>query len=207
MYFPEPDLVPMAPEEEWVEQIRANMPELPWDREARFVEAYGLPLYDAGVLCESRAVADYFEQVATASGDAKQASNWVMGTIMATLNERGIGIAEVPIPAEHIAELIRTVQEGAISNSIAKDVYAKMLETGDAPAAIIAREGLQQISDTGELEGIIQAAIAANPRAVEDFRAGKQKALGAMVGFVMKETKGQANPGLVNELLMKALEG
>ncbi|NSW55953.1 MAG: Asp-tRNA(Asn)/Glu-tRNA(Gln) amidotransferase subunit GatB [Armatimonadetes bacterium] len=205
MYFPEPDLVPMAPPVEWVEEIRASMPELPWDRERRFVEVLGLPQYDAGVLCETRAIADYFEAVAGACSDAKLASNWVMGNIMATLNERGIGIEDFPIPAGHIGALIGAVCDGTISNSIAKDVYAKMLDTGDDPATIIEREGLRQISDTGELEAIIQAGIEANPRAVEDFRAGKGKALGAIVGFVMRETKGQANPQLVNDLLLKAL--
>ncbi|MBP8952335.1 MAG: Asp-tRNA(Asn)/Glu-tRNA(Gln) amidotransferase subunit GatB [Armatimonadetes bacterium] len=207
MYFPEPDLVPMAPEVEWVEEIRASMPELPWDRERRFVEDLGLPQYDAGVLCETRAIADYFEAVAGSCSDAKLASNWVMGNVMATLNERGIGIEDFPVPAEQIAALIGAVCDGTISNNIAKDVYAKMLETGDAPATIIEREGLRQISDTGELEALIQAAIEANPRAVEDFRAGKGKALGAIVGFVMRETKGQANPQLVNDLLIKALGG
>ena len=205
MYFPEPDLVPMAPEKEWVEQIRATMPELPMVRQQRFIEQYELPEYDAGVLTETRGIADYFEEVAKACGDAKVASNWVMGSVMATLNEKSMDIEDFAIPAAQIAELIAAVEDGAISNSIARDVYSKMVETGEAPQAIIKREGLTQISDTGELEGLIQQAIEANPKAVADFKAGKKKALGAMVGFVMKATKGQANPQLVNEMLEEGL--
>lgn len=205
MYFPEPDLVPMAPSAEWIEEIRASMPELPAARCARFVSEYQLPEYDAGVLTETRAVADYFEQVAGACDDPKAASNWVMGNVMATLNERGIAMEDFPVPAAHLASLICAVQKGTVSNSIAKHVYAKMVDTGEAPEAIIAREGLTQISDTGELERLVREALAANPKAVADLRAGKQKAAGAIVGYVMKATRGQANPQLVNELLQKAL--
>ncbi len=205
MYFPEPDLVPMAPAAEWVEQIRAQLPELPAARQARYVTELGLPEYDAGVLTETRAVANYFEAVARACGDAKAAGNWVMGSVMATLNERGIGIDGFSVDASHLAELISAVKAGTISNSIAKEVYGKMLAGGEGPGAIIARDGLTQISDTGELEALLQQAIEANPRAVADYREGKKKAAGAIVGFVMKATKGQANPQLVNELLEKAL--
>ncbi|MCE5216775.1 Asp-tRNA(Asn)/Glu-tRNA(Gln) amidotransferase subunit GatB [bacterium] len=206
MYFPEPDLIPMAPEPEWVEQIRASMPELPMARQKRFVAEYELPEYDAGVLTEDRALADYFEDLAQACGDAKVASNWVMGSVMATLNEKGIAVESFSLPAGQIADLINSVQTGAISNSIAKQVYAKMVESGKTAQEIIEQEGLTQISDTGELERILQEAIAANPKAVEDLKAGKKRAAGAIVGFVMKATKGQANPQLVNELLDKALE-
>jgi aspartyl-tRNA(Asn)/glutamyl-tRNA(Gln) amidotransferase subunit B len=205
MYFPEPDLVPMAPAAEWVEEIRATMPELPAARCARFIEEYQLPEYDAGVLTESRSIADYFEQVAKACKDPKAASNWVMGSVMATLNERGMGMEEFPVPAGHLAELIGAVQRGVISNSIAKQVYARMVETGEAPETIIARDGLTQISDTGELERLVREAVAANPKAVADLRAGKEKAAGAIVGHVMKATRGQANPQLVNELLRRVL--
>ncbi len=205
MYFPEPDLIPMAPEPEWVEQIRASMPEMPMARQTRFVEEYELPEYDAAVLTEDRALADYFEDLARACGDAKVASNWVMGSVMATLNEKGITVENFSLPASQIADLINSVQTGAISNSIAKQVYAKMVESGKTAQEIIEQEGLTQISDTGELERILQEALAANPKAVEDLKAGKKKAAGAIVGFVMKATKGQANPQLVNELLEKAL--
>jgi aspartyl-tRNA(Asn)/glutamyl-tRNA(Gln) amidotransferase subunit B len=205
MYFPEPDLIPMAPEPEWVEQIRASMPEMPMARQTRFVEEYELPEYDAAVLTEDRALADYFEDLARACGDAKVASNWVMGSVMATLNEKGITVETFSLPASQLADLINSVQTGAISNSIAKQVYAKMVESGKTAQEIIEQEGLTQISDTGELERILQEALAANPKAVEDLKAGKKKAAGAIVGFVMKATKGQANPQLVNELLEKAL--
>ncbi len=205
MYFPEPDLVPMAPEEGWVDGIRATMPELPSERERRFTDEYGLPEYDAQVLTDSRANADYFEEIATSCDDPKQASNWFMGVVMGTLNEQGVGIEDFQVPAAQIGDLINIVKEGTISNSAAKDVYAKMIETGDEPGTIIEREGLRQISDTGELESIVREAIEANPKAVEDIKAGKKKAAGAIVGFVMKATKGQANPKLVNEILNREL--
>jgi aspartyl-tRNA(Asn)/glutamyl-tRNA(Gln) amidotransferase subunit B len=207
MYFPEPDLAPMAPAVEWVDEIRAAMPELPAARVARLVNELGLPEYDAGVLTEDRAVADYFEEVAQLCGDAKTASNWVMGSVMATLNELGGDLDAYHIPPARLAELIAAVQEGTLSNSVAKDVYAKMVQTGDAPGEIIAREGLQQISDTSELEALVRQAVEANPKAVADIRNGKAKAAGAIVGYVMRETKGQANPGVVNELLEKVLGG
>ena len=205
MYFPEPDLAPMAPEPEWVEEIRAGLPELPMARYARFVEQYGLSDYDAGVLTESRALGDYFEEVARCCDDPKGACNWVMGSVTATLNERGVDITGFAVPAVQIGELVVAVNAGTISNTIAKDVYGRMLETGRAPDDIVLSEGLTQISDAGELGDVIRQAIEANPKAVEDFRAGKDKALGAMVGFVMRATKGQANPQLVNEMLREAL--
>ena len=205
MYFPEPDLVPIVPEPEWVESIKAGLPELPLQRRARFVSAYGLPEYDAEVLADNRAMADYFEAVAEASGDPKSASNWVMGDFTYQLNEHGQTPESCTLRPEDLGKLIALINGGTISTKIAKDIFAEFFERGGDPGAIIREKGLEQISDTSELEAICDAAIEANPKAADDVRAGKQKALGAIVGFVMKETRGQANPGLVNEILQRKL--
>lgn len=207
MYFPDPDLVPLAPPPEWVEEIRARLPELPRARRKRFVEEWGLPEYDAGVLTEEKALADYFEAVAAASGDPKAASNWVMTSVLGYMNEHRIGIEEFPLRPEAIAELIQLVAEGTISSTIAKDVFTRACEDARSPREIVEEEGLAQISDVSELERLVNEAIDANPKAVEDFRNGKEKAIGAMVGYVMRATKGQANPKLVNELLRQKLAG
>ncbi len=206
MYFPEPDLVPLEPDAAWVREIYASCPELPAARCARFCAQYALPEYDARVLTESRELADYFEAVcAVYGGAAKTVSNWVMGDLMSLLNEAGIDIAESPVTGESLADLLRMIDEKVISGKIAKDVLAKMFATGRGARAIVAEEGLQQISDTAELEVIIEQVIAANPGPATDFRDGKEKALGFLIGQVMKATRGQANPGLVNEILRAKL--
>jgi aspartyl-tRNA(Asn)/glutamyl-tRNA(Gln) amidotransferase subunit B len=206
MYFPEPDLVPLEPDAAWVREIYASCPELPAARCARFCEQYALPEYDARVLTESRELADYFEAVCEVyGGAAKTVSNWVMGDLMSLLNEAGIDIAESPVTGEGLADLLRMIDEKVISGKIAKDVLAKMFATGRGARAIVAEEGLQQISDTAELEVVIEQVIADNPGPAADFRDGKEKALGFLIGQVMKVTRGQANPGLVNEILRAKL--
>jgi aspartyl-tRNA(Asn)/glutamyl-tRNA(Gln) amidotransferase subunit B len=205
MYFPDPDLVPLVPSRERVDQARAELPELPAERRRRFMEEYALPVYDAGVLTEEQSVAEYFEAVAHVSGDAKASSNWVMGEVLRHLKERGVGILDFPLPPGHVAELVALVNEGLISSTIAKDVFARACEDGRTPREIVEQDGLAQISDTGELERIVDEAIAANPKAVEDFRGGAQKALGAMVGYIMRATQGRANPQKINELLRERL--
>jgi aspartyl-tRNA(Asn)/glutamyl-tRNA(Gln) amidotransferase subunit B len=205
MYFPEPDLVPMAPGRDWVEEVRASIPELPAARRARFVEEHGLPVYDAEVLTASRQMADYFEAVAAASGDAKAASNWVMGDVQARLNETGTEIGDFGLEPERLAGLIVLIRKGTISGTMAKAIFPEMVASAKTAEEIVAASGVRQISDTGELEAIVEAAIAANPKAVDDVRAGKVKAVGAIVGFVMKQTQGQANPELVNEILRSKL--
>ncbi len=205
MYFPEPDLVPLAPEPEWIESIRMTIPELPMAREKRFIEEYGLPEYDAQILTDDKAVADYFEDVVKACDDAKAASNWVMGDLTHLLNESGIAIADAAVKPAEIGKLIGLIKDNTISNKIAKDVFPELFEKGGDPQAIIEARGLSQISDEGELAAIVAAAIEANPNAVADYRGGKGKALGAIVGYVMKETRGQANPGMVNQLIQQKL--
>ncbi|MEI6503543.1 MAG: Asp-tRNA(Asn)/Glu-tRNA(Gln) amidotransferase GatCAB subunit B, partial [Armatimonadota bacterium] len=205
MYFPEPDLPPLEPEAEWVASIRASVPEVPLAREARFVSQYGIPLYDAQVLTETREVADYFEEAAAACGDAKACSNWVMGDLMHMLNDAGCQIGACPVPPERLASLIGLIKAGTISHNIAQQVFPKMWESGKKPQEIVDAEGLALISDTSAIEKIVDEAIAANPKAVADYRGGKEKALGAIVGFVMRETKGQANSGIVNEMVLRKI--
>jgi aspartyl-tRNA(Asn)/glutamyl-tRNA(Gln) amidotransferase subunit B len=207
MYFPEPDLPLIAPPREWVDEIRAALPELPAARKQRLIDDLGLSEYDAAVLTGDHATADYFEAVAAACGDAKTAGNWVMGSVQSVLNETKGDIADFPVSAEALGELIKLVNSGGISNNIAKSVFEKMLATGASAAEIVAADGLQQINDAGELEAVVCKAIEANPKAVADYRAGKTKAMGAIVGMVMRETRGQANPAMLNEMVERLLAG
>ena len=204
-YFPEPDLVPLRIGAERLEEIRAQMPELPARKRARFIASYGLREYDAQVLTATRAISEYFEKVAEVCGDARTSANWVMGDLMGALKADGKEIGESPVTAERLGELLKLIASGEISNKLAKDVFEKMFATGDAAATIVEREGLKQISDTGALEKIVDEVLAANPKQVEQYRAGKTQVLGFLVGQVMRGTRGQANPAAVNELLKRKL--
>jgi aspartyl-tRNA(Asn)/glutamyl-tRNA(Gln) amidotransferase subunit B len=204
-YFPEPDLVPLRISEQWLAQVRAAAPELPASRRARFVESYGLREYDAQVLTAERATADYFEKVAVASGDARAAANWVMGDLAALLKSENKEIADSPVSAEDLGRLIALIGEGKISGKIAKELLPKMAATGEAPDAIVAREGLGQISDESALVKLIEDVIAANPRQVEQYRGGTTTVIGFFVGQVMKASRGQADPAAVNRLLADRL--
>jgi len=204
-YFPDPDLLPLVLEDAFIEGIRAQLPELPDAKKARFVGQYGLSAYDAEVLVAERASADYFEAAAQGR-DAKLVANWVITELFGALNRTGRDIALSPITPERLGRLVDLIEDGTISGRIAKDVFSDMLESGDDPAEIVANKGLKQISDTGALERIAFEIIAANPDQVESYRKNP-KALGWFVGQVMKATKGQANPQLVNEMLRKKLEG
>ncbi|HLH20685.1 MAG TPA: Asp-tRNA(Asn)/Glu-tRNA(Gln) amidotransferase subunit GatB [Bryobacteraceae bacterium] len=206
-YFPEPDLVPLAISEEWLARLAAEMPELPGARKARFVAAYGLREYDAGVLTASRAAADYFETAARISGDPKTAANWVMGDLIGLLKAEGRDIAESPVPAEDLGELVRMIAKGEISGKLAKEVFAKMFAGGGAPGAIMEREGLRQISDTAELDRVLDEVIANNPKQVEQYRGGKATVINFLVGQAMRATRGQANVGAVTEILKRKLGG
>ena len=205
MYFPEPDLVPLAPDSDWVQEIRDSLPELPAARRGRFVEQYGLPEYDAEVLTDSQALADYYEQTIVAGADPKQASNWLMGDVMGYLNESNLTIEELPVTPAGTAGLLAVVEDGIISGKIAKDIFPLMANTGKRAEDIIKEQDLKQISDEDELTQLVEKAIANNPKAVQDFKAGKGKALGALVGYIMGQTRGQANPQLVNEMLRQRL--
>jgi aspartyl-tRNA(Asn)/glutamyl-tRNA(Gln) amidotransferase subunit B len=198
-YFPEPDLVPLRVSETWLGRIRNAMPELPADKRRRFVEHYGLREYDAQVLTATRAISDYFEQAAAVAGDPRATANWVTGELMAMPD------AFDKITPQGTGTLVRKINEGEISGKMAKDIFAKMYETGESPETIIEREGLRQISDTGALEKIIDEIIAANPKQLEQYKAGKTTLIGYFVGQVMKASNGQANPAAVNELLKARL--
>jgi aspartyl-tRNA(Asn)/glutamyl-tRNA(Gln) amidotransferase subunit B len=205
-YFPEPDLPPVVVDETRIAAVKQKMPELPEARRHRFVSAYGLPAYDAGVLTSSAGLADYFEKVAAASGNAKAASNWVMGEVLRTIKDRGVDIAQVPLRPDALAGLIALVDKGTISNAIAKDIFAKMYDTGRSADEIVTAEGLAQNNDEGALVAIIRDVIANNADAAAQYRAGQQKTFGFLVGQVMKGSGGKANPKLANELLRRELQ-
>jgi aspartyl-tRNA(Asn)/glutamyl-tRNA(Gln) amidotransferase subunit B len=205
-YFPEPDLPPVVVNLERVEAVRATMPELPDARRRRFVTSYGLPEYDAGVLTQSASLADYYEQVASAAGNPKAASNWVMGELLRTLNERGHSIEGAPLRPQALAGLIVLIDKGAISSSIAKDVFATMYDSGRAADDIVAAEGLAQIGDESALESIVRDVVAKHADAVAQYRGGKTATFGFLVGQVMKGSGGKANPKLANQILRRALD-
>ncbi len=233
-YFPEPDLVPLRLDPAWVEEIQAGLPELPGERRQRFARQYALPAYDAELLTQSRALAEYYEEAVrelekTVGGlapasekereDAREAmdvfagrgrwkhvSNWIMSELLREIpadDERAL--AASPIPPAHLAGLLRLIEDGTISGKIAKDVFEKMFRSGEDAATIVEREGLTQVADTAALAAVVDQVLAANPRAVEDWKRGKKAAAGALVGKVMKATQGKANPGVVNSLLQEKL--
>ena len=206
-YFPDPDLLPLEITADLIEAVRSELPELPDAKRARFVADYGLSDYDAGVLTTSRELADFFEAVAGGCGDAKLAANWVMGELAGALNRDGLDIADSPVDAEALAGLLRRVLDDTISGKIAKEVFEAMWQgEGDADA-IIAERGLEQVTDVGAIESLVDEAIAANPQQLEQYRAGKTKLMGFFVGQVMKASGGKANPQQVNEILRRKLDG
>ena len=204
-YFPEPDLVPLRISDAWREQLRGEMPELPGQKRARFIGVHGLREYDADVLTATRELSEYFEKAAAAAGDPRAAANWVMGDLAAALKEAGKDIADSPVPAERLGELIKLIASGEISGKLAKDIFSKMFVSGDSARAIVEREGLKQISDTGALSKIVDEVLAANPKQVEQYKGGKTTVMGFFVGQVMKASRGQANPAAVSELLKERL--
>jgi len=204
-YFPEPDLAPLEVSAEWRSAIEASLPELPQAKRQRLQAQYGLSPYDAQLLTASRALADYFERAAAGSPNPKAVANWIMGDFTAHLNNTGGTLASAKVRPEHIAALVRLIEDGAISGKTAKDVFAAMLAEGIEPQALVERMGVRQISDSSALEAIIDQVIAANPAQAAQYRAGKTPLLAFFVGQVMKASRGQAAPGLANELLRKKL--
>jgi aspartyl-tRNA(Asn)/glutamyl-tRNA(Gln) amidotransferase subunit B len=204
-YFPEPDLVPLNVSEAWLAEIAATVPELPARKRARFLQEYGLREYDAEVLTATRAIAEYYETAATVSGEPKTAANWVMGDLMGLLKAEGKEIGDSPVSARHLGELVGLIAKGGISGKMAKDVFARMFASGEAPGAIIEREGLKQIGDAGALEKIAGEVIANNPKQVEQYKGGKTTVLNYLVGQAMKASRGQANVGTVTEIFKKKL--
>ena len=206
-YFPDPDLPVVRISSDFVEQIRNQLPELPDAKKQRFMESFGLSTYDAEVLVADKQVAEYFEEVVAAKADPKLVCNWISGELMRLMNENKVDIRNVGIPAKSLASLIQFLQEGSISGKIAKTVFEEMVQSGKDPATIIEVRGLKQVSDEGALRGLLEKLLSNNPKQVEQFRAGKTQIKGFFVGQVMKETKGQANPQIVNQLLEELLNG
>ena len=205
-YFPEPDLVPLEPSDDWVEKVRASLPELPTARRARFASEYGLGEADISVLTASTKTADWFEAAAAAyGGDAKKVVNWIIADLYGLLNEAGLELHEARFTPAQLAQLITMIDEGKISGKQAKLVLAGMFESGDDPAKVAADKGLEQVSDEGAIASAVDEVIAENPDAADKVRAGQMNTIGFLVGQVMKKTRGQANPGMVNELLRQKL--
>jgi aspartyl-tRNA(Asn)/glutamyl-tRNA(Gln) amidotransferase subunit B len=207
-YFPDPDLLPVEIDTAFIEQVRAELPELPDAKKHRFVDEYGFSADDAGVLTASRELADYFETAAKeVEGGAKSVANWVLGDLSAALNRNAVDITASPIPAEALGGLVLRIQDNTISGKIAKEVFEAMWNKEGTADEIIEKKGLKQITDTSAIEPIIDEIIANNPKQLEQYRAGKEKLMGFFVGQVMKASKGKANPGQVNEILKKKLSG
>ncbi|MCY9510439.1 Asp-tRNA(Asn)/Glu-tRNA(Gln) amidotransferase subunit GatB [Paenibacillus larvae] len=205
-YFPDPDLVKVYIDEEWKERIRSTIPELPDARKARYIRDYGLPSYDAEILTSSLKLAEFFEESLEYTADAKMVSNWVMGELLGYLNANNLEIMDVKVTGKGLGEMIGLIEKGTISSKIAKTVFKEMIETGKAPQQIVEEKGLVQISDEGAIQAVVNQVIQNNPQSVADYKAGKEKAVGFLVGQVMKETRGKANPGLVNKLIVNTLK-
>jgi aspartyl-tRNA(Asn)/glutamyl-tRNA(Gln) amidotransferase subunit B len=212
-YFPDPDLPPLTISQEWIDRVKADMPELPGVMRTRFIEEYALPEYDALILTASKGMAVYFESVVAKAGkeNAKAAANWLMGDVSSTLNRENVEIADAPVKPAQLAAMLKRIADGTISNKIAKEIFGAMWEANSEDEnlvdAIIDAKGLKQISDTGALEAIINDVIAANEKSVEQYRAGKEAAINALIGQAMKASKGKANPAQLTELLKKKLAG
>ena len=203
-YFPEPDLAPLVLDDEYIEKVKRELPELPDEKKERFVSKLGLTPYDAIVICENKETADFFEKAA-AGHDAKKVANWLMGDFFAMLNEKKLELKDSPVSAENLGRLVELVSQNVINGKTAKDVFAIMAETGENPEKIVDEKGLKQVTDTSAIEAVIDEVLAANPDNAAAYRSGKQGLFGWFVGQVMKASKGKANPGLVNELLKKKL--
>jgi aspartyl-tRNA(Asn)/glutamyl-tRNA(Gln) amidotransferase subunit B len=206
-YFPDPDLVPLKTEEDWIEEIRKDLPELPSEKRERFTKEYRIPEYDAMILTSTKPLSVYYEETVRLFTEPKTVSNWIMGDLLRELKRDEREIDQCPVTPAHLAEMLKMIKDGTISGKIAKDVFEEMYKSGEKPSKIVQEKGWVQILDKAEIEGAIEKAMQANPKLVEDYRKGKEKLFGFFVGEVMKETRGKANPKLVNELLKEKLKG
>ncbi len=204
-YFPDPDLLPLLVDEEWIKNMQRSLPELPDEKERRFTEKLGLPAYDAGVLTASRELADYFEACLEKYSQPKQVSNWVMGSLLGVLNAQGKSIETSPVSPHDLADLLKLMDDGVISGKIAKTVLEEMAVSGKSPDVIVKEKGLVQVSDSSAIEAIVDRVLAANPDEVGRYKGGNTKLMSFFVGQIMKESKGKANPKMVNEILRKKL--
>jgi len=206
-YFPDPDLVEIKITPEMIMEIKATIPELPDARRERYLSQYGLPAYDAEVITMSKKMADFFEETLSYGVEPKTVANWLMGELLGYLNKNSLELDQVSLTPRHLGKMIQLLEQGTISGKIAKTIFAEMLETGKEPEAIVAEKGLVQITDVAAITAMINNVLAAHPQSVEDYRNGKSQALGYLVGQVMKESKGKANPQLVNKILLGLLNG
>jgi len=204
-YFPDPDLVPLVLKDEWIEAWRQELPELPAAKQDRFVQEYDLPVYDAEVLTAERDLADFFEQTVKIYNQPKKVSNWIMGEVLRELNEAKINISQSKFRPENLAKLIKIIDDGLISGKIGKSIFSEIFNTGQDPEEYVRDKGMVQISDSSALEQVVEEVLASLPKEVERYKSGQTKLLGFFVGQVMKKTKGQANPGLVNKILREKL--
>lgn len=205
-YFPEPDLVPMQFTEDWVEKLRAEIPELPLAKVRRFVSDYGISEVDAEVLADTREMADFYDSVARCSGDPKTVANWITGEFLRLLNATGTSVTDTKLTPQHFCDMLDLIDKGTINRNIAKTVFEDMFNTGRSAQEVVRERGLEQVTDTSAIETAVDAVIAKNPKEAERYRGGEDKLIGWFVGQVMRETKGKANPGVVNEVLKKKLE-
>jgi aspartyl-tRNA(Asn)/glutamyl-tRNA(Gln) amidotransferase subunit B len=205
-YFPDPDLLTIVIDENWMSRIKKQIPELPDERQARFINDYKLPAYDAEILSSNRQLADYYEEVLTVTNDFKSTSNWVMTEVLRIINNEKIQIDQFPVAPVKLGKLIKMIDDNIISGKIAKDIFSDMVTTGKSPEEIVKDKNLVQISDTSEIEKAVEKIIDLNPKDVQDFLGGKEKVISFLVGQVMKETKGKANPQIVNEILLSKLK-
>ncbi|SHE73976.1 Asp-tRNA(Asn)/Glu-tRNA(Gln) amidotransferase subunit GatB [Caloramator proteoclasticus] len=205
-YFPEPDMVYLVVDDEWINNVKSTLPELPDKKRARYISEYGLPEYDASILTSSKALAAFFEDTVKEGASPKDASNWIMGEVLRTLNDREMSIEDIKVQPKHLSKLIELINNGTITGTIAKKVFKDMFETGDDPEKIVNEKGMVQISDENAIRDIVNKVLDENPQSVEDFKNGKTKAMGFVVGQVMKASKGKANPQLVNKLVEEELQ-
>ncbi|MCX7694901.1 MAG: Asp-tRNA(Asn)/Glu-tRNA(Gln) amidotransferase subunit GatB [Caloramator sp.] len=205
-YFPEPDMVYLVVDDEWINNVKNTLPELPDKKRARYISEYGLPEYDASILTSSKALAAFFEDTVKEGASPKDASNWIMGEVLRTLNDREMSIEDIKVQPKHLAKLIELINNGTITGTIAKKVFKDMFETGDDPEKIVKEKGMVQISDENAIRDIVNKVLDENPQSVEDYKNGKTKAMGFVVGQVMKASKGKANPQLVNKLVEEELQ-
>ena len=206
-YFPESDVPPLVIKDSWVDEIKGGLPELPAAKRARFVNEYGIPEQDVEVLTETKAMADFFEGCVKEYNEPKTISNWLIGEFLRLLNAEGIEIKESKVTSRHLAGMLKLIKDGTISGKIAKTVFEEIFNTGKTAETVVKEKGLVQITDEDALNDVVDRVISENPGAIEDFKAGKNKAIGFLVGQVMKETRGRANPQLVNDILKKRLLG
>lgn len=205
-YFPEPDLVPVQLDDAWIERVQSELPELPAARQARLMREHGLPEYDASQIVSVKAMAEYFDEAVKTAKDAKGVSNWLLGDVSAYLNSEGVAIGDFKITPANLAELVNLIKEGVLSSKLAKKVFAEMLKENESPKALVKKLGLEQVSDEGAIAALVDEVIAANPQSVADYKAGKERAIGFLVGQIMKKSKGKANPGMVQKLLKEKMQ-